>query len=151
MLVTYDEVGGYGHPDHVMAHRVAMAAVAAAGWRVAKVYCNAVPATVARGTDRGRTGGVGRTRSGRPANCRTVADDQVTHGGAGPRRRVAAKRRALTAHATQVSVSGGWYALSNKLGLPISGSEYYRLVSGTAGGPRDSDGRETDLFGGLDV
>ena len=27
VLVTYDENGGYGHPDHIMAHRVAMAAV----------------------------------------------------------------------------------------------------------------------------
>src|SRR3954463_11250244 len=30
VLVTYDENGGYGHPDHIQAHRVAMAAVDAA-------------------------------------------------------------------------------------------------------------------------
>jgi N-acetyl-1-D-myo-inositol-2-amino-2-deoxy-alpha-D-glucopyranoside deacetylase len=30
VVVTYDENGGYGHPDHIMAHRVAMAAVDAA-------------------------------------------------------------------------------------------------------------------------
>ena len=27
VVVTYDENGGYGHPDHIQAHRVAMAAV----------------------------------------------------------------------------------------------------------------------------
>src|SRR5262249_5657227 len=30
VVVTYDEYGGYGHPDHIMAHRVTMAALAAA-------------------------------------------------------------------------------------------------------------------------
>ena len=46
VLVTYDERGGYGHPDHIQAHRVAMAAVDAAAdpaagpgapWSVAKI------------------------------------------------------------------------------------------------------------------
>jgi LmbE family N-acetylglucosaminyl deacetylase len=52
VLVTYDEQGGYGHPDHIMAHRVTMAAVAAAAdaarlldagpaWQVRKVYYTA--------------------------------------------------------------------------------------------------------------
>jgi N-acetyl-1-D-myo-inositol-2-amino-2-deoxy-alpha-D-glucopyranoside deacetylase len=26
VLITYDEIGGYGHPDHIQAHRVAMEA-----------------------------------------------------------------------------------------------------------------------------
>src|SRR3712207_7899468 len=30
VVVTYDESGGYGHPDHIQAHRVAMRAVDAA-------------------------------------------------------------------------------------------------------------------------
>jgi N-acetyl-1-D-myo-inositol-2-amino-2-deoxy-alpha-D-glucopyranoside deacetylase len=149
VLVTYDEVGGYGHPDHVMAHRVAMAAVAAAGWRVAKVYCNAVPATAAQ-----ELLAAARDESANPfrptLELAHIPDDQVSAVVRAPAS-WAAKRRALSAHATQVSVSGDWYALSNELGLPITSSEYYRLVSGTAGGPRDSDGRETDLFGGLDV
>ena len=51
-LVTYDENGGYGHPDHIQAHRVAMRGVElaadpspAAGepWEVAKIYWNAMP------------------------------------------------------------------------------------------------------------
>ncbi|WP_305786517.1 PIG-L family deacetylase [Symbioplanes lichenis] len=42
VVVTYDENGGYGHPDHIQAHRVTMAAVALAGGP-AKVYWSVVP------------------------------------------------------------------------------------------------------------
>ncbi|MEK6712202.1 MAG: PIG-L family deacetylase [Nitrospinota bacterium] len=46
VLITYDAKGGYGHPDHIMAHRAATAALAEAErpapgqepWRVPKVY-----------------------------------------------------------------------------------------------------------------
>lgn len=52
VVVTYDEQGGYGHPDHIMTHRVTMAALAAAAattcypeagtpWQVHKVYYTA--------------------------------------------------------------------------------------------------------------
>src|SRR6187402_1280659 len=54
VLVTYDENGAYGHPDHIQAHRVATYAHALAGipsyrldlgepWRVPKVYWNTMP------------------------------------------------------------------------------------------------------------
>ncbi len=57
VVVTYDENGGYGHPDHIQAHRVAMGAVAAAAdpgyrpdlgeaWTVAKVYWCCIPRSV---------------------------------------------------------------------------------------------------------
>ena len=49
VLTTYDEHGGYPHPDHIMCHKISMAAVRAAAdpsawpeygepWQVAKVY-----------------------------------------------------------------------------------------------------------------
>lgn len=55
VLITYDEKGGYGHPDHVMAHRVAIASAEAAEkpdrfpgagagpWRIRKIYHTAWP------------------------------------------------------------------------------------------------------------
>ena len=46
VLVTYDAEGGYGHPDHVQAHRVSLAAAAAAGWRVEQVLAVASPRSV---------------------------------------------------------------------------------------------------------
>ena len=53
VLVTYDQFGGYGHPDHIQAHRVAMyAALLAAvpsyrrdlgeAWDIAKIYWGAM-------------------------------------------------------------------------------------------------------------
>src|SRR5438105_969049 len=54
LIVTYDERGGYGHPDHIRAHQVAVAAFEAAGdasrfpdagppWTPDKLYYTAVP------------------------------------------------------------------------------------------------------------
>src|SRR3954463_14463847 len=59
VVVTYDEHGGYGHPDHIQAHRVAMRAADLAAdpgfrpdlgapWRITKIYWNRVPRSVAR-------------------------------------------------------------------------------------------------------
>ena len=42
VVVTYDENGFYGHPDHIQAHRITMAAVEATGIP-AKVYWTTVP------------------------------------------------------------------------------------------------------------
>jgi LmbE family N-acetylglucosaminyl deacetylase len=42
VVVTYDENGFYGHPDHIQAHRITMAAVAKTGIP-AKVYWTTVP------------------------------------------------------------------------------------------------------------
>ncbi len=148
VLVTYDEHGGYGHPDHVMANRVAMAAVADADWKVAKVYTNALPARAATEL-LAASADADRNPFARTPSLPFLDDERVTTAVAAPAAWVA-KRRALTAHATQVTVRADWYALSNDLGLPISATEYYRLVQGRPGGPRDADGRETDLFGGLD-
>jgi LmbE family N-acetylglucosaminyl deacetylase len=41
-VVTYDENGGYGHPDHIQAHRIAMAATESTGIP-GKLYYTAVP------------------------------------------------------------------------------------------------------------
>lgn len=42
VVVTYDEYGFYGHPDHIQAHRITMAAVEATG-TPAKVYWTTAP------------------------------------------------------------------------------------------------------------
>ena len=52
-MITYDEFGGYGHPDHIQAHRVAMYASSLAPvasyrpelgepWDIAKIYWGAM-------------------------------------------------------------------------------------------------------------
>src|SRR5688500_4695991 len=57
VVVTYDSNGGYGHPDHIQAHRVTVAAFDAAAdgsyapelgepWQAGKLYFGAVPRSV---------------------------------------------------------------------------------------------------------
>src|SRR5699024_5250726 len=46
-VITYDDQGGYGHPDHIQTHRVAREAVRLADRRL-RLYAVAVPATWAR-------------------------------------------------------------------------------------------------------
>ena len=62
---------------------------------------------------------------------------------------VEAKMAAMRAHATQITVDGPFFALSNNLGNRVWGVEHYRLVRGELGTERDADGREIDLFAGI--
>lgn len=162
VLVTYDDNGGYGHPDHIMAHRVATAAVAAAAdpgfaaagtcWQVSKLYWTAIPNSVlAAGVATVRAAGaelpfeavesVGQL----PYGC----DDELVSTAIVAEQQAGAKLRALAAHRTQVSVHGSFFALSNNLGQPVLSTEYFRLALGSPAGERDTQGRETDLFAGI--
>lgn len=161
VMVTYDDAGGYGHPDHILAHRVATAAAAAAAepshpaagtpWTVSKFYWTGTPRSV---LDR-RLAAI-RAAVNLPFAVPSsvdelgfvLADELVTTVVHAPDQR-AAKARALAAHATQLMVCDGFFALSNNLAQQLTGTEYFRLVSGRPGGARDAEGRETDLFGGL--
>ncbi|MER7704934.1 N-acetyl-1-D-myo-inositol-2-amino-2-deoxy-alpha-D-glucopyranoside deacetylase [Kitasatospora sp. NPDC097605] len=160
VLVTYDERGGYGHPDHIQAHRVATRAHELAAdpayrpelgpaWRIAKVYWNRVPRSVlARGLAE-TAGKAPFPGVAEPADVPGVVDDElvttVVDGSAYAGRKAAA----MAAHATQVTVdpTGAFFALSNDLGQPLLTTEYYQLVHGQAG-PRLP---EDDLFAGLDL
>ncbi|MDQ1718388.1 MAG: N-acetyl-D-myo-inositol-2-amino-2-deoxy-alpha-D-glucopyranoside deacetylase [Pseudonocardiales bacterium] len=164
VVVTYDDFGGYGHPDHIMAHRVATAAVSAAAqdsyvsvggrpWQASKVYWTATPRSVlAEGLEALRN-----FENSPFADVESVddipfvVDDELVTTCIDADDFIDAKAAALTAHATQISIDGPFFALSNNLGQKTWGTEYYRLAAGTPGGPVDLNGRETDLFGGLDV
>ncbi|MFD5270129.1 N-acetyl-1-D-myo-inositol-2-amino-2-deoxy-alpha-D-glucopyranoside deacetylase [Streptomyces sp. NPDC058335] len=153
VLVTYDDHGGYGHPDHIQAHRVATRAVelaAEAGWSVPKVYWNRVPRSVAEAAFarlREELPGLPFAKSAGIEDVPGVVDDEsVTteiDGGA----YAAAKAAAMRAHATQIEVAPGerHFALSNELAQPLFTTEYYELVGGER--PRQ---RETDLFAGIE-
>ncbi|MFI5532865.1 N-acetyl-1-D-myo-inositol-2-amino-2-deoxy-alpha-D-glucopyranoside deacetylase [Kitasatospora sp. NPDC051853] len=158
VLVTYDEQGGYGHPDHVKAHQVAMRAHELAAdpgwrpelgpaWRIAKVYWNRMPRPVIEA-------GLAAVAAARPfpgvaepgdvpgvvdPGLVTTVLDGAAHAGV--------KAAAMAAHATQITVKGEWFALSNDLGQPLVATEYYQLVRGEPGPERP----ETDLFAGLEA
>ncbi len=164
VVVTYDENGGYGHPDHIQAHRVAMGAVEAAAdpayrpdlggpWSVAKVYWCCIPRSVLQqGIDAMAAAGDDSFFEGVTSADELpfgVPDEDVTAAVDG-RAFAAQKDAAMRAHPTQIMVDGPFFALSNNLGLEILGVEYYRLVRGERG-PRGSapNGWEDDLFAGI--
>ncbi|MFE6284718.1 N-acetyl-1-D-myo-inositol-2-amino-2-deoxy-alpha-D-glucopyranoside deacetylase [Streptomyces sp. NPDC057877] len=152
VLVTYDPNGGYGHPDHIQAHRIAMRAAelaAEAGCPVAKVYWNRVPRTAAEEAfDRLREAlpGLPFTRSATLDDVPGVVPDERITAEIDGTAYAAAKTAAMAAHATQIEAVEPYFALSNELAQPIFATEYYELASGEPG--RGGE-RERDLFAGI--
>jgi N-acetyl-1-D-myo-inositol-2-amino-2-deoxy-alpha-D-glucopyranoside deacetylase len=164
VLVTYDEFGGYGHPDHIQAHRVAMYGALLAGapsyrrdlgdaWDVAKIYWSCMSERRTReGLRMLREAGDSTTFEGMdpdgPLPPFFAKDEDITteiDGTVHSERKMAA----LRAHATQITTDGPFFALSNNQGATAWGSEQFRLVRGKLG-PVGENGWETDLFAGLD-
>ena len=153
VLVTYDDHGGYGHPDHIQAHRVAMRAVelaAEGGWSVPKVYWNRVPRSVAEAAFarlREELPGLSFAKSAEIDDVPGVVGDESITTEIDGSAYAAAKAAAMRAHATQIEVAPDerHFALSNELAQPLFTTEYYELVRGQR--PQQ---RETDLFAGIE-
>ncbi|MET7760520.1 N-acetyl-1-D-myo-inositol-2-amino-2-deoxy-alpha-D-glucopyranoside deacetylase [Streptomyces sp. NPDC005393] len=158
VLVAYDRDGGYGHPDHIQAHRVAMRAVELAAdpdhrpelgapHEIAKVYWNCVPrSAVEEGFARLRAAGRESLFPGIATvdDVPGVVDDTEVTAAIDGTGYAAAKTAAMRAHASQIAVDGPFFALSNDLGQPLFVKEHYRLVRGEAAADR-----EDDLFAGV--
>ena len=151
VLLTYDENGGYGHPDHVQAHRVAMrAAELADKWKISKIYWNAIPKSViAQGIEALKESGSSFFGADSADDIPFAKDDALVTAVVDGTEYVDRKMAAMKAHETQIALDGPIFALSNNLGNQVWGNEFYTLVSGSAAAPFDKDGRETDLFAGL--
>jgi len=153
VLITYDEFGGYGHPDHIQAHRVAMRAAELArevGWSISKIYWNTIPRSVIEeGIEAMKKIGSDFMGVEKAEDFPFAQPDELVTTVVDGSDFVEKKMAAMKAHATQISVDGPFFALSNNLGLQVFGSEYYTLVHGEKAGPFDSKGRETDIFSGI--
>jgi N-acetyl-1-D-myo-inositol-2-amino-2-deoxy-alpha-D-glucopyranoside deacetylase len=163
VLVTYDQFGNYGHPDHIQAHRVAMYAAQLAAvpsyrldlgqpWDIAKIYWVAMSETRMReGLRRLRESGDTTTFEGMDPDGPLppfITPDELISCTVDGSEFADAKMRAMKAHATQIEVDGPFFALSNNLGNWIWGTESYRIAKGTPG-PVNDAGVEEDLFAGL--
>jgi N-acetyl-1-D-myo-inositol-2-amino-2-deoxy-alpha-D-glucopyranoside deacetylase len=154
VLVTYDSNGGYGHPDHINAHRVAMRAAelaTAEGFGPAKVYWTAYPRSVMQeGLERFAESG------NNPFAGVTNVEDLPF---AVPDERIAAridsqefaeaKMAAVRAHATQIPTDSWLFTLAEGFGKDFLGIEYFELVAGSRGPGEGPNGWEADLFAGL--
>ncbi len=163
VLVTYDQFGGYGHPDHIQAHRVAMYGASLAAvrsfrpelgepWDVLKIYWGAMSENRMReGLRRLRASGDTTTFEGMDPEGPMgpfVTPDHLLDAVVDGREFVDAKMEAMKAHATQITVDGPFFALSNNVGNEVWAMEYFSLARGERG-PVNEDGLETDLFAGL--
>jgi N-acetyl-1-D-myo-inositol-2-amino-2-deoxy-alpha-D-glucopyranoside deacetylase len=150
ILITYDEIGGYGHPDHIQAHRVAMRASELSQWQIQKVYWNTIPKSVLEdGIAKMKEVGSDFFGAETVDDLPFAKDDEFVTTLIDGGQYVDAKMAAMKAHETQISLDGPFFALSNNLGLQIWGDEYYTLVKGDKTGPFDAQGRETDLTSGI--
>lgn len=150
VLITYDEFGGYGHPDHIQAHRIAMAASEKSEWQISKIYWNVMPRSVIQeGIDKMKELGSDFFGAESADDLPFAKDDSFVSTLIDGNSYVEQKMAAMRAHATQIAVDGPFFALSNNLGLQVWGHEYYTLVRGEKSEPFDNNGRESDLFAGI--
>jgi len=153
VMVTYDEIGGYGHPDHIQAHRVAMRAAELArerGWNIQKIYWNTIPRSIIeQGIEAMK--GTGNQFFGveKAEDFPFAQPDELVTTVINGEEYVEKKMAAMRAHPTQIAVDGPFFALSDNLGFKVWGLEFYRLVHGESAGERNADGREIDLFAGV--
>ncbi len=159
VLVTYDERGGYGHPDHVTAHEVTTLAVEAAAdpgrfpdlglaaWSVPKFYNSANPRSVwqyiaEQMHERGIP--LGPEESDYDYESYLTPDDLITtRVDVSPY--VRRKRAALMEHKTQVSEDDGLNSMPPDLFDTLLRTESFIRVRSAVEVPEP----ESDLFAGL--
>jgi len=163
VLVTYDDNGFYGHPDHIQAYRVAWRAFEMADGLVSKFYATAVPKSVlaeamalmvdsAAGSS--ELAGTDFTKAESVDALPFGTDDENVTTRIDARDYLDAKLAAMRAHATQIAVDSPFFALSDRVGQRALGTEYYTLLAGPGLAGAGSAGHgpgswETDLFAGL--
>ena len=102
-LVSYDEQGGYGHPDHVMAHRLTRAAAVGLD----------IPFWVIAGQDH-------------PETRANIATEELQEHDV--ESWLPAKRRALDAHASQLTRTNDHFELSGGQVNEITSREFFRRL-----------------------
>ncbi|HSP60358.1 MAG TPA: mycothiol conjugate amidase Mca [Ornithinimicrobium sp.] len=156
VITTYDENGGYPHPDHVQTHVVTMAAFRAAGdptayphagrpWQPLKVYYNGWSpermerldeAMVEAGHEAPYADWLANIRR-RPRRVLTTRIDCADH--------FSQRDDALRAHATQVDPEGHWFAVPLEVQQRVWPTEEFELARSLV--PVELP--EDDLFAGV--
>jgi mycothiol S-conjugate amidase len=159
VITTYDENGGYPHPDHIMTHRISMVAFDAAGdpgrypeagepWQPQKLYYN-------QGFNRPRTEALHKAlldaglespyeawlerwkkmeRNERTITTYVPCADYFE-----------IRDKALIAHATQIDPDGGWFKVPMEVQKKTWPTEEYELAKSHV----ETSLPEDDLFAGI--
>jgi len=159
VITTYDENGGYPHPDHIMTHTISMAAFDAAGdpdafpdagepWQPLKLYYNhgfsldriraLDVAMEARGLESPYKEWISRWENGdrkpREITTRVPCGEFFE-----------VRDRALLAHATQIDPDGPWFRIPLEIQQEVWPTEDYELARSLV----DTTLPEDDLFAGV--
>ena len=150
VVITYDENGGYGHPDHIKAHQVAVAAFHAAGdgrrfpeagppWQPRKLYYAILTRSAMREfVERLRSAGVDVPFRNDENPGMGVDDDRLTTV-IDVADYAELKRQALLAHRTQLGSMGFFVELPSELYRQLAGRETFQRVEPPADGHAESD------------
>jgi N-acetyl-1-D-myo-inositol-2-amino-2-deoxy-alpha-D-glucopyranoside deacetylase len=152
VLVTYNEYGGYGHPDHIRAHEVALRAVDAAAdgsrWhRVPKVYYSAFPRSLMQAARQmwSDFGFEGEFFSDSDVERIGTPDDEI-NAVVDVSQFVDRKFAALEAHRTQLGTIAPFLQIPQDIRAMAMGAEHYVLARTELARPQQI---ESDLFEGL--
>jgi N-acetyl-1-D-myo-inositol-2-amino-2-deoxy-alpha-D-glucopyranoside deacetylase len=159
VLISYDDNGFYGHPDHIQAHRVSRRAFELADGLVSKFYATALPRSVLAGAieamrnrqqDGSFPGGAPDFATVQSADDFPfgVPDEDVTTE-IDATAYLEQKLAAMRAHATQIAVDSPFFTFSDGVGQRAFGREYYTLLAGPRGPGSGSPDRESDLFAAI--
>ncbi|HEX6507366.1 MAG TPA: PIG-L family deacetylase [Chloroflexota bacterium] len=160
VIITYDERGGYGHPDHIAAHRTTLAAFDAAGdparfaelglpvWQPRKLYYSVFTQSTFRQLielfQRYGTGGEPAPVE-QDISAFTVPDDAVT-ARVDVRSYVLQKQAAFRAHRTQIGADNALISAPEDAVQAVLGLETFIRARSLVPTPQVED----DLFTGLD-
>ncbi|MEA5154761.1 N-acetyl-1-D-myo-inositol-2-amino-2-deoxy-alpha-D-glucopyranoside deacetylase [Raineyella sp.] len=160
VVITYDQFGGYGHPDHVKAHRVATYAIALAAvpsyrpelgepWQVRRVLWTAMSSSqVAHGLATLDERGLADVLDGIPTDPSSpmLSRDEEIAVEVDARDHAGAKLAALRAYRSQLRTDQGFLSLPEDLAREFWGREHYRFAGGV---PLPAGGWADDVFAGL--
>ncbi len=157
VVTTYDEQGGYPHPDHIMCHQISVIAFDAAGdperypdagepWQPSKLYYN-------QGFSRERTVALHEAMLARGLD--SPYGEWLERWGDRPERHITTKvpcadyfpvrDAALIAHATQVDPDGPWFHVPLDLQREVWPTDDFELARSLV----DTTVPEDDLFAGV--
>ncbi len=158
ILISYNEEGGYGHPDHINAHTITVAAFEAAGdaarytdagtpWAPAKLYYISARRSLWLRTWLGmRERGLKTPLDDENFDQSRYVDDARINAVIDIRPFVAQKLQALREHRTQIRDDWFWLAVPEDLRGEMFDNEYFIRVASRV---PVAEGLETDLFEGL--
>src|SRR5699024_7952436 len=157
VMTTYNETGGYPHPDHIMTHKISVAAFEQAGqadafpgagapWEVSKLYYDVGfnkerfltihEALLERGLESPFEDRLARwnSRPGREVTTRIQCGDYFDQ-----------RDRALLAHATQIDPEGFFFAVPREVEREVWPTEEFELAQSQV----HTSIPEDDLFAGV--